>query len=114
METELNRAYFASTEGKTPRDAPDGYVPQGDFLGEMVYDDEVEGLDPNTPWRRFFAGGSNRIHFVATDGEGNAHFIEQRDMEGSYEAYGPGYGEKLDDVRDAFYLAEREMARAVQ
>ena len=73
----------------------------------MVYDDELESLPPMTAWRQFFAGGSNRLHFVRTGGDGSPHFVEAVDLSGRYEAYGPDYGNTHENAYDAFWEADR-------
>ena len=99
---------FTSTNGSTPILAPPGYKPRTDD-GPMVYDDEVDGLEPSMPWRSFFDGGNNRLHFVSTDQDAQPHFVDQVSMSGEYQAYGPGYSQSFNDARDAFYFAELHM-----
>ena len=105
---QLTPMHFRSMECNQPELAPEDYRPMTDN-GPMVYDEEVNNLEPEMPWRTLFAGGSNRLHFVATDDASDPHFVEQVSLSGQYQACGPGYGETFDDVRDAFYYAEAKM-----
>lgn len=86
--------------------APEGYQP--DIASEMVYDDQVEALAPSSQWHPYFAGGSNRRHFLRVDDTGGQHFVEHAILE-RYEAYGPGYHIQCDSAFDAFYSADRRI-----
>ena len=103
---------FESTEGRKPELAPADYQPMTDN-GPMVYDDQVSSLPPGTPWRVYFAMGTNRNFFVTTDEQAGLHFVEQTSMGGQYTACSsspaPGYHETFDDARDAFYYAGEKM-----
>ena len=87
--------------------APAGYYPQ-QLSGPVAYDDEVGDLPPDLPWRRYFAGGSNRPHWIRADSDGNAHFVECTGRGGSYDVYGPEYGEHYANAYDAFWRSEME------
>ena len=96
---------FESGEDRIPEHAPVGYRPHHDE-GPVVYDDEWDDLDCLPMWRRDFAGGNNRMHFVLVDEEHEFHCVEQVSLGGDYEVYGPGYGDRFDNVYDAFWTAE--------
>ena len=103
----LESLRIASADELERKLAPAGYYPQ-QLSGPVVYDDEVLDLPPDLPWRRYFAGGSNRPHWIRTDSDGNAHFVECTGWGGSYEVYGPEYGEHYANAYDAFWRAEME------
>ena len=90
METDTNLTTLRidSADELERKIAPAGYYPQ-QLSGPVVYDDEVEELPPDMPWREYFAGGSNRPHWIRTDLYGNPHFVECTGWGGSYEVYGP-------------------------
>ena len=101
-----------SAERRPTSVAPQGYRPTLEGP-RMVYDDELPDLPPMMGWRRFFAGGSNRPHWVRTDPESQPHFVEGVSLEGEYEAQGPSYGERFENAYDAFWTADLS-CRAVQ
>ncbi len=97
---------FESAERTAPELAPAWYRPRM-LRDEIVNDENLDSLPKMMPWRQFFAGGSNRLYFVRTDQEGNQHFVEGIDLQGRYEAYGPGYGRIYTNAYDAFWAADR-------
>lgn len=106
-ETDLTFVRIVSADELERKISPEGYYPR-ESSGELVYDDEVEDLPPDMPWRRFFAGGSNRPHWIRTDSGGDAHFVECVGLGGAYEVYGPGYGERYANAYDAFWHGDME------
>ena len=99
---------FASSESRQPRLAPADYRPKMD-TSRVVYDDELDQLEPDAPWRTFFSGGSNGFHLVAGGPAGEAHFVDQAGLDGRYRATGPGYYREFDHANDALYYAEGRM-----
>ena len=79
-----------SAERRPTSIAPQDYRPTLESR-VMVYDDELPDLRPMMGWQCFFAGGSNRLHWVRTDREAQPHFVEGVSLEGDYEAQGPSY-----------------------
>lgn len=109
MMPELGEPYplrFVSAESLPREVAPPDYFPM-EQPGPVVYDDEIDDLEPG-PWRRFFAGGSNRPYWIKADYDGDVHFVENTGR--SYEAYGPEYGVQFQNPYDAFYTAEQHCA----
>ena len=97
---------FQSADETQPRLAPPDYRPLI-LRDRLVMDEEVDELGPMAPWRQFFAGGSNRLHFVRTGADSEPHFVESIDLDGRYEAFGPGYGQIYHNAYDAFWEADR-------
>ena len=82
--------------------APAGYRPRSD--GELCYDSaEVEAIPA---WRRHFAGGSNRLHWVLKDLDDQEHLVEQVGFDGPYAVSGPDYDDTFPCAYDAFWTAE--------
>lgn len=65
MGTNLTTLRIDSADELERKIAPAGYYPQ-QLTGPVVYDDEVADLSPDMPWREYFAGGSNRPHWIRT------------------------------------------------
>ena len=107
MATDTTQLRISSADELERKVSPPGYYPQS-LSGPVVYDDEVIELPANMPWRDFFAGGSNRPHWVRTDSDGDAHFVECVGWGGKYEVYGPNYGESYANAYDAFWRADME------
>ena len=106
-EENLSELRIVSADELERKVSPAGYYPQ-QICGPVVLDDEVYELPADMPWQRFFAGGSNRPHWVRTDSEGEAHFVECAGLGGPYDVYGPEYGERYANAYDAFWRAEME------
>ena len=61
--------------------APDGYRPHWDH-GPAI---DADAGEPTMPcWRQYFAGGSNRLHFILIDDMENPHIVEQDGFGGPY------------------------------
>ena len=84
-----------------PFAAPEGYQPR--FDDTLVYDDEVDGLPHDTPWRRLFAGGSNRPHWIRTGKTGERIHLEEWTM---FELACDNYAESFDNELDAFWAGD--------
>ena len=97
---------FASAQERSPRRAHPEYRPKWD-KGPCIYDDEFDTVEVIPAWRLYYAGGSNRAHWIIFDAHQQPHIVENISLDGTYEAYGPGYGERLNHVHDAFWLAEQ-------
>ena len=104
--TTLHQFTVSSAE-ELPRElAPADYLPTLD-PGPMVYDDELDTLPGDMAWRTFFAGGSNRLHWVRSDADGNPYLVEQVGMGGPYEVGGMGEWSIYDNAYDAFWWADQ-------
>ena len=104
--TTANQFTVASAE-ELPRElAPADYLPTLD-PGPMVYDDELDTLPGGMAWRTFFAGGSNRLHWVRSDVDGNPYIVEQVGMGGPYEVGGMDKWSIYDNAYDAFWWADQ-------
>ncbi len=107
MENTPRPVSFTSSKGiDEPRFAPKDYRPH--FIRKLVYDNEVNAVEPMPAWRELFAGGSSRPHYILKDPTGKSWFVEQSSPAGDYDVYGPDYGESTDNAHDAFWLAERQ------
>ena len=83
--------------------APDGYRPHWDN-GPAI---DADAGEPTMPcWRQYFAGGSNKLHFILIDDMENPHIVEQDGFGGPYSVYGPDYSEQYENAYDAFWHAE--------
>lgn len=90
---------IASAETIPPSIAPPEYRPH--LNHDLVYDDELEELVSIAAWRPYFAGGSNRLHFVIASPEGKYRIVEQI----SFSRYSNGYNE-FENAYDAFWECE--------
>lgn len=57
---------------------------------------------------KYFAGGSNRLHFVLIDEYYGVHIVEQSGFRGPYDVMGPEYSERYQNAYDALWRAETE------
>ena len=96
-----------SAETIEPEIAPTAYRPHWDN-GPVFYDDELDNPVFLPAWRRFFAGDSNRRHWVLIDEYDSAHFVEQEGFGGTYLYSGPERSDSFRCAYDAFYTAEQE------
>ena len=106
MNNQDHQPFRIQSADELPRDlAPQEYLPHWDG-GSCLYDDELEDPTVIPAWRQYFAGGSNRMHFVLFDQDRRPHWVEQIGLGGPYTANGPGYGETFLNAYDAFWTAE--------
>ena len=98
---------IVSAEELPTVNAPEDYRP---VLRDetLVYDEELGDLPEASGWRRYFAGGSNRPHWVMKDGGGGIHIVECTAWGGSFEllSESDSYGH-YENAYDAFWAAEQ-------
>lgn len=105
-----SKLLIASAEERDAATAPPDYRPHWDN-GPCVTDEEISELEPIPAWRRYFAGGSNRPHFVLVNDVGEAVIVEHSGPGGRYSAYqfpaGDTISEEHNNAYDAFWAAEQ-------
>lgn len=99
------RISSAEEPDNRPLVAPERYRPhRADAPTEV--DDDLANTAPMPAWRDYSASGSNRSHWFLIGRDGAAHMVETTDVDGRYEASGPGYCQQFDNAYDAFWTAE--------
>ena len=88
-----------------PLVAPNDYRPHCVTVPAMV-DDELREAEPMLAWRDYLASGSNQPRWFLIGRDGEPHMVEMTDMDGRYQASGPGYRHQFDNAYDAFWTAE--------
>ena len=112
--TPAHQPFSIQSADELPREhAPPEYRPHREN-GPCVYDDELETLERIPAWRMYFAGGSNRMHFILVGADQQLHFVEQTGFGGPYDYCGPACGPdreaqqdgRFENAYDAFWSAE--------
>lgn len=93
---------FDSAERTPRKHSPADWLPN--IADTMAYDDEIDDV-PVGVWFRYYAGGSNELHFVLRDRQDD--FFYATGAFGKYEMNGTPYP----NIYDAFWVAEQAADR---
>ena len=99
LQSYIVRPMTFDSAAERPREhSPSDWLPS--IADAMAYDDEIDSA-PSGVCFRYYAGGSNRLHFFLRDRQDNFFYITG--AFGEYDLNGRAYA----NVYDAFWVAEQ-------